>query len=133
VTPAGRCADHHWESCTFILSIGTFGDTGKNILRGPRYFDADLALILRSRISAHGVEGNLLAMHTTVKPVQMIADAILDSSARGEIVLDGFFGSGSTLLAAERVGRICYGMEIDTLRRRGQSHIQWAHGHLLHP
>jgi DNA modification methylase len=43
---------------------------------------------------------------TTVKPVQMIADAILDTSARGEIVLDGFLGSGSTLLAAERVGRI---------------------------
>ena len=50
-----------------------------------------------------------------MKPVQMIADAILDASARGEIVLDGFLGSGSTLLAAERVGRICYGIEIDPL------------------
>ncbi len=45
----------------------------------------------------------------------MIADAILDASGRGEIVLDGFLGSGSTLLAAERVGRICYGIEIDPL------------------
>jgi DNA modification methylase len=60
-------------------------------------------------------EGNLLGMHPTVKPVQMLADSILDSSARGEIVLDPFLGSGSTLLAAERVGRRLYGIEIDPL------------------
>ena len=64
-------------------------------------------------LSRQGEEGSLLAMHPTVKPVQLIADAILDSSARGESVLDGFLGSGSTLLAAERVGRTCYGIEID--------------------
>ena len=68
-----------------------------------------------STMSKQGDEGNLLALHPTVKPVQMIADAILDASARGEVVLDGFLGSGSTLLAAERVGRICYGIEIDPL------------------
>jgi DNA modification methylase len=43
----------------------------------------------------------------------MVADAILDCSARGEVVLDAFLGSGTTLMAAERVGRICYGIEID--------------------
>ena len=58
-------------------------------------------------------EGNLLAMHPTVKPVAMIADAILDCTGRGDIVLDPFLGSGSTLIAAQRVGRICHGMEID--------------------
>jgi DNA modification methylase len=64
-----------------------------------------------------------LALHPTVKPVAMIADAILDTSRRGEIVLDGFIGSGSTLLAAERTGRIFRGIELDpryvdvTLRR----------------
>ena len=58
-------------------------------------------------------EGNLLALHPTVKPVAMVADAILDCSARGDLVLDGFLGSGSTLIAAERVGRICYGVELD--------------------
>jgi DNA modification methylase len=58
-------------------------------------------------------EGKLLAMHPTVKPVLMIADALLDSSARGEIVLDIFHGSGSTLIAAERTGRRLYGIEID--------------------
>lgn len=60
-------------------------------------------------------EGNLLAMHPTVKPVAMVADAILDVSARGDIVLDPFMGSGTTLMAAERVGRICYGIELDPL------------------
>ena len=60
-------------------------------------------------------EGNLLALHPTVKPVRLVADAIMDCSVRGEIVLDPFLGSGTTLIAAERVGRICYGMEIDPL------------------
>jgi DNA modification methylase len=54
-----------------------------------------------------------LAMHPTVKPVQMLADAILDVTRRGEIVVDGFAGSGSTLMACEQTGRICYCAEID--------------------
>ena len=62
-----------------------------------------------------GEEGNLAALHPTVKPVALIADAILDCSARGDLVLDPFLGSGSTLLAAERVGRICRGVELDPL------------------
>jgi DNA modification methylase len=54
-----------------------------------------------------------LAAHPTVKPVPLIADALLDVTKRGDSVLDGFLGSGSTLLAAEQIGRICYGIEID--------------------
>lgn len=54
-----------------------------------------------------------LGMHPTVKPVQMIADAIKDVSARGEIVLDLFGGSGSTLIAAEKTGRRAYLCELD--------------------
>ena len=64
-------------------------------------------------LSKQSEEGNLLALHPTVKPVAMVADAILDCSARGAVVLDAFLGSGTTLMAAERVGRICYGIEID--------------------
>jgi transposase len=60
-------------------------------------------------------EGELLAIHPTVKPVQMIADALLDSSACGAIVLDIFHGSGSTLIAAERTGRRLCGIEIDPI------------------
>ena len=60
-------------------------------------------------------EGNLLGLHPTVKPVRLVADALLDSTARGDIVLDGFLGSGTTLIAAERVRRRCYALEIDPL------------------
>ena len=56
-----------------------------------------------------------LAMHPTVKPVQMIADAIKDVSGRGEIVLDLFGGSGSTLIAAEKTGRRARLVELDPL------------------
>ncbi len=71
-------------------------------------------------------EGNLLELHPTVKPVAMIADAVLDCTARGEVVLDGFLGSGTTMVAAERTGRRCYGIEIDpayvdTIIRRWQA------------
>ena len=53
--------------------------------------------------------------HPTVKPVAMLQDALLDLTNRGEIVLDPFLGSGSTLIAAERTGRVCRGAEIDPL------------------
>lgn len=56
-----------------------------------------------------------LAMHPTVKPVALIADAIRDCSRRGEIVLDGFGGSGSTLIAAEKTGRCARLIEYDPL------------------
>jgi DNA methylase/ParB/Sulfiredoxin domain len=65
--------------------------------------------------SRGGDEGNLLALHPTVKPVAMVADAIVDASARRGIVLDGFLGSGTTVIAAQRTGRRCFGLEIDPL------------------
>ena len=54
-------------------------------------------------------------MHPTVKPVAMIADAIKDCSRRGEIILDCFGGSGSTLIAAEKTGRRARLIEYDPL------------------
>jgi DNA modification methylase len=67
------------------------------------------------KVRRHGKEGNLTAAHPTVKPVALIADVLLDSSARGDVLLDPFLGIGSTLLAAERVGRVCRGMELDPI------------------
>jgi DNA modification methylase len=58
-------------------------------------------------------EGRLLEGHPSPKPVALIMDAILDVTARGDVVLDPFLGGGATLLAAERSGRACYGMELD--------------------
>jgi DNA modification methylase len=62
-----------------------------------------------------GEEGNLFALHPTVKPVALVADAILDCSSRGDLVLDAFLGSGTTVIAAERTGRCCRGLELDPL------------------
>jgi DNA modification methylase len=56
-----------------------------------------------------------LSVHPTVKPVALVADAMRDCTRRGEIVLDPFMGSGTTILAAERVGRTGYGIELDPL------------------
>ena len=70
-------------------------------------------------------EGNLLELHPTVKPVALVADAIMDCTSRGDLVLDPFLGSGTTVIAAERTGRVCRGIEldpgyVDTVIRRWQ-------------
>jgi DNA modification methylase len=62
-----------------------------------------------------GAEGDLLDDHPTPKPKDMVADAILDCTARGAVVLDPFIGSGSTLIASEKTGRVCRGMDLDPL------------------
>jgi DNA modification methylase len=54
-----------------------------------------------------------LSAHPTIKPVQLVEDAILDCSRRGGLVLDAFVGSGTTLIAAERAGRRAFGLEIE--------------------
>jgi DNA modification methylase len=69
-----------------------------------------------------------LAMHPTVKPTAMVADAMLDCSRRAGIVLDPFVGSGSTIVAAARVGRHAYGIElnpkyVDVALRRVRSEL----------
>jgi DNA modification methylase len=87
------------------VQLGRFGRNRTNVwnFAGVNSFARDSA------------EGNLLALHPTCKPVPMIAEAILDASDRGECVLDPFLGSGTTLIAAERTGRIGLGMELDPL------------------
>lgn len=85
------------------VQLGQYGRNRTNVWEYPGV----------NTFSKAGDEGNLLALHPTVKPVALVADALLDCSARGDIVLDSFLGSGSTLMAAERIGRVCYGIEID--------------------
>lgn len=65
--------------------------------------------------SRKGREGDLLKSHPTPKIAEMIGDAMLDCTVRGEIVVDTFLGSGTSLIAAERTGRICFGMDLDPL------------------
>lgn len=87
------------------VQLGQYGRYRSNVWEYPG----------ANSFSRSSPEGNLLALHPTVKPVELVADAILDCTARGEIVLDPFLGSGTTVIAAERTGRVCCGMEIDPL------------------
>jgi DNA modification methylase len=64
-------------------------------------------------VNTGGSRRNELDWHPTVKPVAMVADAIRDVTRQGEVVFDAFLGSGTTLIAAERAGRICRGVDID--------------------
>jgi DNA modification methylase len=97
------------------VQLGRFGRNRSNVWRYPGV----------NSFSRKTEEGNLLALHPTVKPVALVADALLDCTARGEIVLDGFLGSGTSLIAAERTGTRCHGIEldpayVDTIIRRWQ-------------
>ncbi len=87
------------------IQLGKFGRYRTNIWNYPS----------ANTFSRSGSEGDLLALHPTPKPVSLIADAIKDSTARGALILDPFLGSGSAVIAAERIGRVCYGLELDPL------------------
>jgi DNA modification methylase len=68
-----------------------------------------------SPLRASSAELADMQAHPTVKPILMVSHAILDCTQRNAIVLDPFLGSGTTLIAAERTGRRCYGIELDPL------------------
>ena len=87
------------------VMLGVYGRNRSNLWHYP----------CATSFSRSSDEGNLLASHPTVKPVALVADAIMDASARRSIVLDGFLGSGTTVIAAERTGRCCFGLELDPL------------------
>jgi DNA modification methylase len=87
------------------IELGRFGRNRTNLWRYPG----------ANTFARSNGEGNLLVLHPTVKPVAMIADAILDCTARNDIILDAFLGSGSSVIAAERTGRRCFGLELDRL------------------
>ncbi len=87
------------------IQLGRFGRYRTNVWNYPS----------ANTFSRSDPDGDLLALHPTPKPVALIEDAIKDSSARGVVVLDPFLGSGTSTIAAERAGRVCYGLELDPL------------------
>jgi DNA modification methylase len=124
----------HVNLCVWVKSNGGMGSLYRSrhelvfVLRNgpePHQNNIQLGRFGRNRTNVwnyHG--GNAFArkgssrnleLHPTVKPILMVADAIQDSTRRNDIVLDPFLGSGTTLLAAERTGRRCYGVELDPL------------------
>ena len=66
-------------------------------------------------VNSFGEGRDELALHPTIKPVDLVADAIRDCSHRGGIILDPFAGSGSTLIAAHTTGRIGWAIELDPI------------------
>ena len=87
------------------VQLGRYGRNRTNVWQYPG----------ASAFGRNGDEGDLLAVHPTPKPVALIADVLLDASVRGDLVLDPFMGSGSTLIAAHKVGRRARGIELDPL------------------
>lgn len=70
-----------------------------------------------------------LAMHPTVKPVTLVADAMRDCTSKGNLVFDPFLGSGTTVMAGEKIGRPCFGLEyepayVDVTVRRWQAYTK---------
>jgi DNA modification methylase len=87
------------------VQLGRYGRNRTNVWQYPG----------AGAFGRNGDEGNLPAVHPTPKPVALIADVLLDASVRGDLVLDPFMGSGSTLVAAHKVGRRARGIELDPL------------------
>jgi DNA modification methylase len=112
------------------IQLGQYGRYRTNVWEYPRVSS-----------STRNREEQLSGLHPTIKPAAMVSDAILDCTARGSVVLDPFLGSGTSVIAAERTGRVCYGMELDpvyadiAIRRwqsfTGQTAVQESTGRTL--
>lgn len=97
------------------VQLGRFGRSRSNVWNYPS----------AASLARTAEEGNPLAMHPTVKPLALICDILLDASGKGDIVVDPFMGSGTTIIAAEKLGRKARGIEMDpaycdTIIRRWQ-------------
>jgi DNA modification methylase len=131
---SGSSGCDHLNLCVWVKSNGGMGSLYRSrhelvfVLRNgpePHQNNIQLGRFGRNRTNVWNYNGGNafarkgssrnLELHPTVKPILMVADAIQDSTRRNDIVLDPFLGSGTTLLAAERTGRRCYGVELDPL------------------
>ena len=103
-----------WVKQHFVIGMADYHYRHEPILYGwrkdgPHYFVKD-----RTQDSVFQVDKpHVSDLHPTIKPVELIARMVSNSSREGEIVYDPFCGSGSTLLAAHQLNRIGYGVEID--------------------
>ena len=85
------------------IQLGRFGRSRSNVWTYPG----------AASLARTSEEGNPLAMHPTVKPLALIGDILLDASARGDIIADPFAGSGTSVIAAEKLGRKARAIELD--------------------
>ena len=129
---AGRAAGlTHVTTCVWSKGSGAFGSPWRSahelipvFANGPQLKLDNVELGRHGRNRTNVFEypganrpgssaGKALALHSTPKSVEMIADMILDVTAPDDVVLDPFLGSGTTIIAAETVGRVGYGLELD--------------------
>lgn len=129
---AGHIAyDELKNICTWVKKSGGMGSFYRSQTefiamfkhgKAPHINNIQLGKFGRNRTNAWFYDGmntysaerdELLAQHATVKPLELMADAILDCSKKDGIVLDPFVGSGTTILAAEQTGRRAFAMELD--------------------
>ncbi len=87
------------------VQLGRFGRSRSNIWNYPG----------AASLARTAEEGNPLALHPTVKPLALICDILLDASVKGDIIADPFCGSGTTIIAAEKLGRHARALELDPL------------------
>ena len=97
----------------FVFKKGTAAHKNNFLIGQHRYRTNVWDYPGANSFARNNSEGNMLEWHPTTKPVAMIADAIMDCTDRKGIVLDSFSGSFSTMIAAERTGRIFRGIELD--------------------
>ncbi|WP_221796340.1 DNA modification methylase [Aquisediminimonas sediminicola] len=104
-----------YRSAHELIAVMCNGDT-------PRNNNVQLGKHGRDRTNVWSMPGanrpgssahEMLGQHATPKPVELCSDAILDVTNRNEAVLDPFMGSGTTLIAAEKTGRRCFGIELE--------------------
>lgn len=96
----------------FVLKKGT-RTIHNNVQLGKHGRDRTNVWVYPGANSRGSSANSELKNHPTPKPVELISDALLDVTARGDIIIDPFLGSGTSIIAAEKTGRIVYGMELD--------------------
>jgi len=120
--------DYQWkhEPCLYGWKEGSshnwYGDRNKTTVykipeedtKAFKWFKRQLEIQEKKNTSIVNIDKpNKSSEHPTMKPVELLEKQVINSSKQEDIVLDTFLGSGSTLIACEKTGRICYGMELD--------------------
>ncbi len=102
-----------WNKNTHVLSRSDYNYKHETILYG--WFDRhDFYGQGEFKSSVWDIDKpNHSELHPTMKPIALIENCLFNSSKKGDLVVDPFLGSGSTLIACEKNDRLCYGMEID--------------------
>lgn len=103
-----------WVKDRFVLGHADYHARHENVIYGWRDGRAHHFVKDRTQDTVWEIDRPARsAVHPTMKPVELVARAIRNSSKPGQLVYDAFAGSGSTLVAAEQTGRSCRAMELD--------------------